>query len=78
MAEVTKALMPQLRGHIGEEGMTRCVDRRKAHGDHTPGPEVLHRKTMRVKFYRIVVVSGKTKNRNKVLDDVGRNKTLFR
>jgi hypothetical protein len=49
-----------------------------APGDHGPGPEVLHRKTKRVKFDETIVIGGELTHRDKVFYYLGRNKDIVK
>ena len=54
------------------------VARAIALGDHVPSVQILHRKTKRIKFDGIVIIGGKTMNRNQILNNVGRHQNIVK
>ncbi|VFQ66878.1 unnamed protein product [Cuscuta campestris] len=46
--------------------------------NHNSRPRILHRKTVRVKFYSAIIVTGKLTNGNKVMDDMRGNKYIVK
>ena len=76
--------MPKLGRCSGKEGSggwlgVKRVERAGAiaPGDHAPGPEILHRETKGVKLDRTGVISGELTNRDKISDNVGRDKNII-
>jgi hypothetical protein len=82
MTGVTKTPMPQggVRGGDCEStwrgGEWIEIPRATAPENHDPCPEILHRKTPRVKFNRAKIVSGKLTHKNEILDNTESNEDI--
>ena len=46
--------------------------------NHAPRPEVLHRKTKGIKFYRAAVVTGELTNRQEIANDRRNNENIIK
>ena len=46
--------------------------------NHVPRPEVLHRKTKGIKFYRAAVVTGELTNRQEIANDRRNNENIIK
>jgi hypothetical protein len=82
MTKMTEAPMPKggVRGDGGEGAWRRGdrieVTRATAPENHGPCPEILHRKTPRVKFNGTEIISGKLTDGNKIFDNARSNKNI--
>ena len=82
MTEVTETPMPKcgVCGGSGESAWRRGdgveVTRATAPENHGPYPEILHRKTPRVKFNRTKIVSGKLTDGNKIFNNARSNENV--
>jgi hypothetical protein len=49
-----------------------------APNDHVPGVEILHIKTIFVKFDRNIIITSKTMNNNKIFNDLRANENIIK
>jgi hypothetical protein len=82
MTGVTETPMPQGGVRGGDHESTRQggdwieITHATAPDNHGPCPEILHRKTPRVKFNRAKIISGKLTYRNEILGNTGSNEDI--
>jgi hypothetical protein len=82
---VAEAAVPKVRMVLEDEGgMVESL----AHGvqwagtiaskNHGPGEKILHRKTIRIKLDRTIIIDSELSNRNQIFDNVRNDKNIVK